>query len=104
MLKDGPNLLGVSREGGRKRSMGLKVARVLSIHISNVGEDWGAGYHLHVNGGILGLFIPKRGVIILILWDKCNSDDIHKWHASNAPYSTQKGLNFVKYPRGSGGV
>jgi hypothetical protein len=65
--------------------MGLKVARVLSINISVVGEDWGAGYHLHVNGGILGLFVPKRGIVILILRDKRNSDDIHKWHTSNTP-------------------
>jgi hypothetical protein len=84
--------------------MGLEVARVLSVNISVVGEDWGAGYHLHVNGGILGLFVPKREIVILILRDKRNSDDIHKWHTSNAPYLTQKGLNFVKYPRGSGGV
>jgi hypothetical protein len=84
--------------------MGLKVARVLSVNISVVGEDWGMGYHLHVNGGILGLFVPKRGIVILILRDKHNSDDIYKWHTSNAPYSTQKGLSFVKYPRSSGGV
>jgi hypothetical protein len=80
--------------------MGLEVARVFSINICVVGEDWGTGYH----GGILGLFVPKRGIVILILWDKRNSGDIHKWHASNAPYLTQKGLNFVEFPCGSGGV
>ncbi len=50
--------------------MGLEGARVLFVNISVIGEDWGAGYHLHVNGGILGLFIPKRGIVILILRDK----------------------------------
>ncbi len=62
------------------------------------------GYHLHVNGGILGVFIPKRGIVFFLLRGKHNPDDIHEWHASNAAYSTQNGLDLVKYLCGSGSV
>jgi hypothetical protein len=58
--------------------MGLKVLRVLPKNISIVGEDWGTGYRLHANGGILGLFVPKGGILFLILRDKRNPDNIHK--------------------------
>jgi hypothetical protein len=62
------------------------------------------GYRLHVNGGILGVFVPYRGIVFLILGDKRNPDDIHEWHTSNATYLTQNGLDFVEYLCGSGGV
>ncbi len=100
----GPNLLGINWEGEHKWSMGLEVLRVLPVNISLVGEDWGTGYCLHVNGDILGLFVSKRGIVFLILRDKRNPDDIHEWHASNAMYLIQKGLNFVEYLCGGGDV
>ncbi len=84
--------------------MGLEVLRVLVIDISLIREDWCTGYRLHVNGGILGVFVPYRGIVFLILGDKHNPDDIQEWHTSNATYSTQNGLNFVEYLHGGGGV
>jgi hypothetical protein len=62
------------------------------------------GYCLHVNGGILGVFVPKRGIVFLFLRDKRNPDDINEWHANNAMYLTQNGLDLVKYLCGGGSV
>jgi hypothetical protein len=104
MLKECPDHLGVGWEGGHKRSMGLEVLRVFLVDISLVREDWCTGYCLHVNEGILSVFVPYRGIVFLILGDNRNPDDIHEWHTSNAMYSTQDGLNFVKYLCGGGGV
>jgi hypothetical protein len=104
MLKGWPKLSWHQLGRWAQMVKGLKVPRVLPVNISLVGEDWGAGYRLHVNGGILGLFVPKRGIVFLILRNKRNPEDIHKWHASITMYSTQKGLNFVKYLCGGGGV
>ncbi len=87
-----------------KQSISLEVLGVFLVDISLVKEDRGTGYRLHVNGGILGVFVPKRGIIFLFLTDKRNPDDIHEWYASNATYSTQNGLDLVKYLRGGGSV
>jgi hypothetical protein len=104
MLKEWPDLLGISREGGHKRSIGLKVLGVFLVDIGLVREDRGTGYCLHVNGGILCIFVPKRGTVFLFLRDKRNPDDVHEWHASNTMYSTQNGLDLVKYLCGGGSV
>jgi hypothetical protein len=82
----------------------LEVLGVFLVDIGLVREDRSTGYCLHVNGGILGVFVPKRGIVFLFLRDKHNPDDIHKWHASNATYETQNGLDFVKYLCGGGSV
>ncbi len=103
MLKE-PDLLGVSKEGGNKWSIGLEVLRVFVIDISIVGEDRSADCRLHVNGGILGVFVPKRGVVFLFLRDEHNPDDIHEWHACHATYSSQNALDLVKYLCGGGNV
>jgi hypothetical protein len=76
----------------------------LVVDISFVGEDRSTGCCLHVNGGILGVFVPKRGVFFLLLRDEHNPDDIHKWHASHAMYLRQNALDLVKYLRGGGSV
>jgi hypothetical protein len=44
---------------------------------------------------MLGVLVPYKGIVFLILGDKRNPDDIHEWHASNATYSTQNSLDFV---------
>ncbi len=84
--------------------MGLKVLGVFVVDISIVGEDWSMGCRLHANGGIIGVFVPKRGIVFLFLRDKHNPDDIHKWQASHATYLSQKALDLVKYLCGSGSV
>jgi hypothetical protein len=48
--------------------------------------------------------VLERGIVFLFLRDKCNPDDIHKWHTSNAMYLTQNGLDLVEYFRGGGSV
>ncbi len=84
--------------------MGLKALGVFVVDISIVGEDRSTGCCLYVNGGIIGVFVPKRGIVFLFLRDKHNPDDIHEWHASHAMYSSQKALDLVKYLCGSGSV
>jgi hypothetical protein len=83
--------------------MGLEVLEFF-IDISFVGEDKSAGRCLHVNGGILGFYFPKGGVVFLVLRDERNPDDIQKWHARHATYLGQNALDLVKYLRGGGSV
>ncbi len=56
--------------------MGLE-GFILFLIISVVREDGRAGHRLHVNGCILGVFVPKGGAIILVLRDNHNPDDIY---------------------------
>ncbi len=86
-----------------KQSIGLKGLEFF-VEISFVREDRSAGHRLHVNGGIIGVFVPKNGVILLVLRDKHNPDDIHKWHARHTTNSSQNSLDLVKYLGGGGSV
>jgi hypothetical protein len=74
------------------------------VEISFVGEDRITGICLHVNGGILGFFFPKGGVVFLVLRDEHNPDDIHEWHTRHATYLGQNALDLVKYLCGGGNV
>ncbi len=47
---------------------------------------------------------PQIGVVFLILRDKHNPDDIHKWHTCHTTSSSQNALDLVKYLRGGGSV
>jgi hypothetical protein len=69
--------------------MGLKGLEFL-VEMSIVREDRSAGHHLHVNGGIVGVFFPQKGGISLVLRDKHNPDDIHKWHTCHATNLSKK--------------
>ncbi len=83
--------------------MGLKGFVVLLV-IGIFGKDRSAGRRLHVNGHILGALLPKRWVIILVLWDDQNPNDINKWDTHHATYTGQKVLHLVKDLRGGGSV
>jgi hypothetical protein len=56
--------------------MSLEGILVLVI-VCVIGKDRGVGGHLHVNGGILGVLLPKRRVIVLILNNEQNPDGIN---------------------------
>ncbi len=101
--ENGPDLLGVSEEGGNKQSMGLEGIVVLVI-IGIIRKDRSAGLCLHVNGYILGIFVLKGRVIVLVLRDNPNPDDIHKWHIRHVTYTGQNILHLVKDLRGGGSV
>jgi hypothetical protein len=91
-------VFGVSQEGGNKWSIGLEVLKFF-VEISFIGEDRSAGRSVHINGGILGFFFPKGGVVFLVLRDERNPDDIHKWHTRHAMYLSPNALDLVKYLR-----
>ncbi len=97
------NLLGVGQEGGNKQFMGLEGLEIF-VEISIVREDRSAGSRLHVNGGIVGVFVPKGGVILLVLRNSHNPDDIHKWHAHHKTNSSQNALDLLKHLGDGGSV
>jgi hypothetical protein len=83
--------------------MGLK-GIVFLIVIGVIRKGRGAGGHLHVNRGILGVLLPKGRVIILVLRDEQESNDIDKWDACHATYMGQEVLCLVKDLRGRGSI
>ncbi len=83
--------------------MGLE-DRKLFLVISVVGKDGSMGHRLHVNGCILGVFVPKGGVIFLVLGDNHNPDDIYEWHTCHATYAGRNVLDLVKDFHGGGSV
>jgi hypothetical protein len=77
---------------------------VLFLVISVIRDYRSTGRCIHVNRGILGVFVPKGRVFVLILRDNQNPDDIYKWHASHTMYTIQNVLHLVKYLHGGGNV
>jgi hypothetical protein len=102
-MEDGPNLLQVSEKGRGKRSIDLEGLVFLGV-ISTISQDGGTGSHLHANGGILGLLLPKGRVVILALRDELVSHNIDEWDTCHASDAGQNGLHLLKCPHGRGYV
>ncbi len=96
-MEDGPNLLQVSKESRGKRSIGLE-GLVFFIVINTAGQGRGAGNHLLVNGGILGVLFPKGRVIILVLGDELMSNNVDRGDTRRTPKAGQNGLYPFQFP------
>ena len=65
-VEDRPYLLVVSRKGRRPGSDDLKDLKVC-LEESFVPQKRGASNHFLINGGVLGGFMPKRAVVVIVL-------------------------------------